>query len=82
MIHEKQLVFLIDNVTDGFSLYSMESGHLIHSYPTKPSIPKAKQVAYREKGVIVVGGGDQGLAYIFDCKQKLDCSACNMEKKD
>lgn len=74
-MHEKNPIFLIDNVTDGFSLHSVESGHLIRSYPTKPSIPKAKQVAFGEKGAIVVGGGEHGSAYVFDRKQgtRLQC---------
>ena len=68
-MHEKQSVFLIDNVTDGLSLHSVETGHLIRSFPTKPSIPKSKDVAFGEKGTIVVGGGDRGSVYVFDRKQ-------------
>lgn len=74
-IHEKQTLFLIDNVTDGFSLHSMESGNLVRSYPTKPTISKAKQVAFGEKGAIVIGGGEDGKAHIFDRKSgtRLQC---------
>ena len=55
-MHKKNLIFLIDNVTDGFSLYSVESSYLIHSYPTKLSSPnKVKQITFREKGVIMGG---------------------------
>ena len=43
-MHEKQSVFLIDNITDGLSLHSVETGHLIRSFPTKPSILKSKDV--------------------------------------
>ena len=68
-MHEKQSVFLIDNVTDGLSLHSVETGHLIRSFPTKLSIPKSKDVAFGEKGTIVVGGGDRGSVYVFDHKQ-------------
>ena len=68
-MHEKQAVFLIDNVTDGLSLHSVETGHLIRSFPTKPSVPKSKDVAFGEKGAIVVGGGDRGSVYVFDRKQ-------------
>ncbi|KAG6374558.1 hypothetical protein JVT61DRAFT_3905 [Boletus reticuloceps] len=69
------MMFLIDNITDRFSLHSVESGHLICSYPTKPTVAKVKQVAFGEKRAIVIGGGDQGLVYIFYRKQsnQLQC---------
>ena len=68
-MHEKQAVFLIDNVTNGLSLHSVETGHLIQSFPTKLSVPKSKDVAFGERGAIVVGGGDRGSVYVFDRKQ-------------
>ena len=68
-MHEKQAVFLINNVTDGLSLHSVETGHLIRSFPTKPTIPKSKDVAFGERGAIVVGGRDCGSVYVFNSKQ-------------
>ncbi|KAI9459800.1 WD40-repeat-containing domain protein [Boletus coccyginus] len=52
-LHEKQSTFVIDNVTDGFSLHNVESGNLLLS---------------GENGAMVIGGGDRGEVYVFDRK--------------
>ena len=68
VLHEKQPLFLIDNVTDEFSMHDVESGSLIWSYSMKLVVSKPKQVAFGEKGAIVVRGRECGGVHIFDCK--------------
>ena len=67
-LHEKQPLFLINNVTDGFSMHDIESSSLIQSYSTKLTVSNPKQVAFGEKGTIVVGGGECGEVHIFNHK--------------
>ena len=60
---------MVDNATDGFSLYDLETGKFIRKFPT--SVPKKthpKQVTYGEGNRIVVGGSDHGAVYVFDRK--------------
>ena len=58
---------MIDNTTNGFTLYHLENAEPIRTYTTNPpSIPIAKQVAFGEDWKVVVGGSDNGLVYIFD----------------
>ncbi|KAG2358556.1 hypothetical protein BDR07DRAFT_1379317 [Suillus spraguei] len=54
-VYSKRGVFIVDNATDGFTLYRLEG-----------DVPK--QVAFGEEGKVVVGGSDHGLVYIFDRK--------------
>ncbi|KAF8835327.1 hypothetical protein BDN67DRAFT_984694 [Paxillus ammoniavirescens] len=65
-LHDKQLVFTINTVTDSFSLHSVETRNLIQS--TRPTVCKPKQVAFGEKGSVIIGGGESGVVYIFDRK--------------
>ena len=60
---------MVDNATDGFSLYDLETGKFIRKFPT--GVPKKthpKQVTYGEGNRIVVGGSDHGAVYVFDRK--------------
>ncbi|KAF8834322.1 hypothetical protein BDN67DRAFT_985407 [Paxillus ammoniavirescens] len=59
---------------DGLYVWGMynraivETGSLIRSYSTRPTVCKPKQVAFEEKGSIIVGGSESGVVYIFDRK--------------
>ncbi|KIK79351.1 hypothetical protein PAXRUDRAFT_161489, partial [Paxillus rubicundulus Ve08.2h10] len=68
MLHDKQLVFAINNVTDGFSLHSVETRRLIRSYSTRLTVCKPKQVAFGEKGFIIIEGSESRVVYVFDHK--------------
>ncbi|KAG2738850.1 hypothetical protein P692DRAFT_20646724, partial [Suillus brevipes Sb2] len=67
---QKRGVFVVDNATDGFTLYRLEGkGEPVRTFVTAlPSLSVPKQVAFGEEGKVVVGGSDTGLAYIFDRK--------------
>jgi WD40 repeat protein len=67
---QKHGVFVVDNATDGFTLYRLEGkGEPVRTFVTAlPSLSVPKQVAFGEEGKVVVGGSDTGLAYIFDRK--------------
>lgn len=69
-MYQKRGVFVVDNATDGFTLYRLEGkGEPIRTFVTAlPSLSVPKQVAFGEEGKVVVGGSDNGLAYIFDRK--------------
>ncbi|KAG1747801.1 WD40-repeat-containing domain protein [Suillus paluster] len=70
VVYSKRGVFIVDNATDGFTLYRLEGdGEPIQMFATGlPSVSVLKQVAFREEGKVVVGGSDHGLVYIFDRK--------------
>ncbi|KAG1740751.1 uncharacterized protein EDB91DRAFT_1052909, partial [Suillus paluster] len=69
-VNQKCGVFIIDNATDGFTLYRLKGKvEPIRTFMTAlPSVSVPKQVAFGEEGKVVVGGSDNGLAYIFDRK--------------
>ncbi|KAG1837941.1 hypothetical protein F4604DRAFT_1692017 [Suillus subluteus] len=69
-VYSKQGVFIVDNATDGFTLYRLEGdGEPVRTFATGlPSMSVPKQVAFGEEGKVVVGGSDHGLVYIFDRK--------------
>jgi hypothetical protein len=69
-VYQKRGVFVIDNATDGFTLYRLEGeGQPVRTFATAPpSISVPKQVAFGEEGKVVMGGSDNGLVYIFDRK--------------
>ena len=59
--------FAVDNVTLGFSLYSLEDMKFLREYPTgKPTRRFPKQVEFGEEGRVLVGGSDHGTIYVFD----------------
>ncbi|KAG1793681.1 WD40-repeat-containing domain protein [Suillus plorans] len=61
-----QTLFLIDNVTNGFSLHQLDDAVCITTYNTNPVKTFLKQVVFGEKTDIVVGGSDTGVVYVFD----------------
>ena len=63
--------FAMDNVTEGFSLYSLEDMKFLCEYPTgKPTKWFSKQVKFGEEGQILVGGSNHSI-YVFDRKTGL-----------
>ncbi|KAG1743613.1 uncharacterized protein EDB91DRAFT_1050978, partial [Suillus paluster] len=70
VVYSKWGIFIVDNATDGFTLYRLEGdGELVRTFATGlPSVSVPKQVAFGEEGKVVVGGSDHGLVYIFDRK--------------
>ena len=72
--------FAVDNVTEGFSLYSLEDMKFLREYPTgKPMKRFPKQVEFGEEGRILVGGSDHGTIYVFDRKTGLVMDTLNHE---
>ncbi|KAG1901222.1 WD40-repeat-containing domain protein [Suillus fuscotomentosus] len=69
-VYPKRGVFVVDNATDGFTLYRLEgTGEPVRTFATGlPNVSVPKQVAFREEGKVVVGGSDHGLVYIFERK--------------
>ncbi|KAG1901790.1 WD40-repeat-containing domain protein [Suillus fuscotomentosus] len=61
-----QMLFLMDNVTNGFSLHRLEDAVCICTYNTNPVKTFPKQVVFGRKATLVVGGSDTGVIYIFD----------------
>ncbi|KAG1867694.1 hypothetical protein F4604DRAFT_1927478 [Suillus subluteus] len=70
VVHSKRGIFIVDNATDGFTLYRLEGdGEPVQMFATAvPSMSVPKQVAFGEEGKVVVGGSDNGLVYVFDRK--------------
>ena len=69
MTYRRRGQFVVDNATDGFSLYDLETADFIGTYAT--GIPKRtypKQVTFREESRVVMGGSDCGAIYVFDRK--------------
>ncbi|KAI6095107.1 hypothetical protein EDD16DRAFT_1502488, partial [Pisolithus croceorrhizus] len=63
---KKELV-VIDNATNGFTLYPLDCEDPIRYFVTEPqSVPIPKQVAFREESKIIVGGSDNGSVYLFE----------------
>lgn len=56
---------MIDNGVAGYSLHRVDDGMCSRTYETKPKKTYPKQVVFAEKGDKIVGGGDEGRAYIF-----------------
>jgi hypothetical protein len=57
---------VIDNVVSGFSLHRIEDGACIRMYNTKPEKAYPKQVALAERAGNVVGGGENGVVFVFN----------------
>lgn len=63
---KKELV-IIDNATNGFTLYPLDSGNAIRTFFTDPpSVPVPKQVSFGEESRVVIGGSDSGVVYVFE----------------
>lgn len=58
---------MVDNAHDGFNLHDLEdAGYVRTFFAGVPSRQLPRQVAFAEKGKVVVGGSDQGVVYVFD----------------
>ena len=70
--------FTMDNVTERFSLYSLEDMKFLRKYPTgKPTKRFPKQVEFSEEGQILVGSSDHSTIYVFDRKTELVMDTLN-----
>lgn len=66
--HDRGL-FAVDNVTQGFSLYSLKDMKFQRECTVgEPKRRYPKQVEFGEDGCILVGGSDHGTIYVFDRK--------------
>ena len=62
---KKELV-VIDNATNGFTLYALEGSDPIRTFLTDPpSVHVPKQVAFGEESKVIIGGSDSGAVYVF-----------------
>jgi WD40 repeat protein len=68
-VHHRRNQFVVDNATDGFDLYNIETNSFLRNFPTGiPTKNYPKQVAFGEDAKVVVGGSDHGVVYVFDRK--------------
>ncbi|KIJ65077.1 hypothetical protein HYDPIDRAFT_27805 [Hydnomerulius pinastri MD-312] len=66
-VSPKKELAVIDNATNGFTLYRLDSGKPLRTFVTDPpSVPVPKQVAFGEESKVVIGGSDNGFVYIFE----------------
>lgn len=62
-------ICVVDNVTDGFDLYRLDTGGFIRTLVVKEAErTHPKGVHFAEAGRLVIGGSDHGRVYIFDRK--------------
>jgi outer membrane protein assembly factor BamB len=60
---------VVDNASDGFDLYHLDTGSFIRNFPTgMPTKRYPKQVEFSEDSRVVIGGSDHGCVYVFDRK--------------
>ena len=65
-------LFAVDNMAQGFSLYTLEDMQFLHEYPTgRPMKQFPKQVGFDEDCRVLVGGSNHGTIYVFDRKTGL-----------
>lgn len=65
----KRTQFVVDNATNGFDLYQLESNAFIRNFPTGiPLRSVPKQVRFGENSKVIVGGSDHGRVYVFERK--------------
>ncbi|KIO00337.1 hypothetical protein M404DRAFT_29718 [Pisolithus tinctorius Marx 270] len=69
-VHLKKGLFVIDNATNGFTMYHLDGARSIRTFLTDlpPSLAVPKQVGFGEDAKVVIGGSDSGCVYIFDRK--------------
>ncbi|KAI6162824.1 hypothetical protein EDD17DRAFT_1439698, partial [Pisolithus thermaeus] len=66
-VYLKKGVFVIDNATDGFTLYHLNGADPIRTFVTDPPhIPVPKQVAFGEGSKVMIGGSSNGSVFVFD----------------
>jgi len=57
----------VDNSLDGFDWHDLNNGAHLKTFSTGPLKEKyPRQVRLVENGRVVVGGGENGLVYLFD----------------
>ncbi|KAG1885138.1 hypothetical protein F4604DRAFT_1573992 [Suillus subluteus] len=69
-VNQKRGVFIVDNATDGFTLYRLEGDEEpVRTFMTAaPNVSVPKQVAFGAEGRLIIGGSDHGLVYVFERK--------------
>ncbi|KAG1906100.1 uncharacterized protein F5891DRAFT_942424, partial [Suillus fuscotomentosus] len=69
-VNQKRGVYVVDNATDGFTLYRLEGDEEpVRMFMTAAqSVSVPKQVAFRAEGRLIVRGSDHGLVYVFERK--------------
>lgn len=58
-------ILLVDNMTDGFDLYSANRLTHLRSFPVKATKKCVKSCLFAEGGKTIVCGSDHGKAYVF-----------------
>ncbi|KAG1865293.1 hypothetical protein F4604DRAFT_1586174 [Suillus subluteus] len=79
-VNQKRGVFVVDNATDGFTLYRLEGDEEpVRTFVTAaPSVSVPKQVAFGAEGRLVIGGSDHGSVYAFERKSgKVFATLCH-----
>ncbi|KAG1775120.1 hypothetical protein EV702DRAFT_1047226 [Suillus placidus] len=69
-VNQKRGVFIVDNATNGFTLYRLEGDEEpVRTFVTAaPSASVPKQVAFGAEGRLVIRGSDHGSVYAFERK--------------
>jgi hypothetical protein len=69
-VNQRRGVFVVDNATNGFTLYQLEGDEEpVQTFITPaPSVSVPKQVTFGAEGRLIIGGSDHGLAYVFERK--------------
>jgi hypothetical protein len=69
-VNQKRGVFVVDNATNGFTLYRLEGDEEpVRTFVTAvPNVSVPKQVAFGAEGRLVIGGSDHGSVYVFERK--------------
>lgn len=63
----KRELVVVDNATDGFTLYPLDSGDPIRTFTVnRPSVYVPKQVAFGEETKAIIGGSDNRSVYVFE----------------
>ena len=61
--------FVVDNASDGFDLYHLDTGSFIWNFLTGTPMKRyPKQVEFGEDSRVVIGGSDHVCMYVFDRK--------------
>ncbi|KAG2100709.1 uncharacterized protein F5147DRAFT_525694, partial [Suillus discolor] len=69
-VNQKKGVFIVDNATNGFTLYRLEGDEepVQTSVTTALSVSVPKQVTFSAEERLIVGGSDHGSVYVFKRK--------------
>jgi len=63
-------MFIVDNATDGFTLYQLEGDEEpVRTFTTPaPSVSVPKKMVFGAEGQSIIGGSDHGSVYVFERK--------------